>query len=316
MDAAEKANEIAKDRVSKVLDQYDPLRNVYGDILQGFSLVTHKDQDIYIKHFGDADHALIAKMKINLTKKYLDMGVPSREERLLILKSGEEWTEDDEILITQHEYTIKDSSEGLQNLIIQQQRDHAEKMLGEAELKLQELQHRKRNLIGVCADSKAEKISSNYYIYFSLFKDKEFKENLWTEEEFDELEDILLVDYIVLYNRTLTNFNDRNFRKIASLPFVLNPASYCKDQGMFFFGKPVTEFTTYQMSIFSKAMRNCFILRESKGNPPDINNELMMQTLLDWYDQEYSIVTSPVQQQDKGETEWETQGGMHKRVVL
>ena len=33
-------------------------------------------------------------------------------------------------------------------------------------------------------------------------------------QSIDELEDILLVDYIVLYNRTLTNFNDRNFRKI------------------------------------------------------------------------------------------------------
>jgi hypothetical protein len=42
----------------------------------------------------------------------------------------------------------------------------------------------------------------------------------------------------------------------------------------------------------------------------------MMQDLLDWYDQEYSIVTSPVQQQDKGEKEWATQGGQHKRVVI
>ena len=115
----------------------------------------------------------------------------------------------------------------------------------------------------------------------------------WDKKTFEEMDEKDLFRYIGIYNKALSYFSNRNLRKIACLPFVLNNASYCKDQGMFFFGKSISQFTTYQMSIFTKAMRNTFVLRETKTTPPRINNELTVQALLDWYDTEYSIVTMP-----------------------
>jgi hypothetical protein len=49
--------------------------------------------------------------------------------------------------------------------------------------------------------------------------------------------------------------------------------------------------TNYQLSVFTKVMKNTFILRETKtSGSPDINNELTMETLLNWYELEYSII--------------------------
>ena len=75
------------------------------------------------------------------------------------------------------------------------------------------------------------------------------------------------------------------------MPFTLNLASYCKDNGEFFYGKPITQMTNYQLSVFTKVMRNTFVLRETKSNgSPDINNELTMRDLLEWYEHEYNII--------------------------
>jgi hypothetical protein len=42
------------DATSKVLDQYDALRAIWGDILQGFSYL--RDEDVYLRHLGEPEH--------------------------------------------------------------------------------------------------------------------------------------------------------------------------------------------------------------------------------------------------------------------
>jgi hypothetical protein len=273
--------------VVPVLEKYDTLRAIWGDILQGFSFC--EEENIYVKHLGDMDHCRIAKIKEKLIQKYLKMGVPTRQERLDIIWD-QEWNQDDEDEIVSHEYFIIDNEPTLQKLKLPKQREFLQKKMDETKLELARKRQEKENKIGVCAETKAEKLANNYYIYFALYKDEDCKEKLWDKEEFDEIDDRVLVKYIVMYNRVLSIFNQENFRQIAVMPFVLNIASYCKDQGEFFYGKPITEFSNYQLSVFTKVMRNTFILRESKGHSPDLTGELMMQDLLDWYDMEYNMI--------------------------
>ena len=105
------------------------------------------------------------------------------------------------------------------------------------------------------------------------------------------MEDHELTKYIIIYNQQLAPFSLKNFKKIAVMPFTLNLASYCKDQGMFFYGKPITEFSNFQLGCFTKIMRNTFILRETKSSgSPEITNELMMEELVNWYDHEYQLI--------------------------
>ena len=281
-----------QDNKSRVLDQYDALRAIWGDILQGFSYL--EDQKVYVKHLGDVEHGKISTIQTELIMKFLKMGVPTRQERLdFITKESQEWNQDDEDEITSYEYFITDNAPNYERLVIGSQKKHLKKLLDENKSKLREKKEKKELLIGAVAETKAEKIANTYYIYFAFFKDKEFSVPLWQSmEAFDKIEDSELGGYIWAYNQSLHPFNNKNFKKIAAMPFTLNLASYCKDQGMFFYGKAITEFTNYQLGVFTKVMRNTFVLRESKGESPEINNECMMKDLLDWYDSEYNVIAA------------------------
>ena len=280
-----------QDNKSLVLEQYDALRAIWGDILQGFSFSESKK--IYIKHLGDIEHGKIAQIQTDLALKFLNMGVPSRQERLdFVMNESEEWTQDDEDEITSYEYFISDNEPTWKSLTIGAQKKQLGELLEENKTKLWEKRQKKEDIIGAVAETKAEKLANTYYIYFAFYKNEQLSEPFWqTMEEFDEVEDSELGSYIYHYNNSLKPFSMLNFQKIACMPFTLNLASYCKDQGMFFLGKPITEFTNYQLGIFTKVMRNSFVLRETKSvGAPEINNELTMKSLLDWYEHEYQLI--------------------------
>ena len=57
METLDNAEEVAKDSKLPVLEAYDALRVLYGDILRGYSF--HKPETIYIKHFDDLDNIQI-----------------------------------------------------------------------------------------------------------------------------------------------------------------------------------------------------------------------------------------------------------------
>ena len=279
------------DATSKVLDQYDALRAIWGDILQGFSYCV--DENVYLKHLDDIDHSQIAKIQTNLTHKFLKMGVPTRAERLdFIINESQEWTQDDEDEITSAEYFISDNMETYETSVIPAQKQEIGKAIEEAKEIIHKKKIERETKIGVVAETKAEKMANNYHIYFAFYKDSELKQRMWSRDEFEDLEDYELTKWIIKYNQETNCFSNKNFKKIAAMPFTLNLASYCKDQGMFFFGKPITQFSTYQLGVFTKVMRNTFVLRETKkkAGSPEINNELKMQDLVDWYDTEYNII--------------------------
>ena len=279
------------DSKSKVLDQYDALRAIWGDILQGFSYI-HKEK-VYIKHLDDVDHSHIAKIQTDLTLEFLDMGVPTRQERLdFITKESEEWNQNDEDQITSSEYFILDNEQTWKDMQIPSQKEHLGKLLEQHRENISKKKREREDKIGTVAETKAQKIANSYYLFFSMYKDRALTKPLWESlEKFDELEDGELAKHVWAYNEALAPFTGLNFQKISAMPFTLNLASYCKDQGMFFYGKAVTQFTNFQLGVFTKVMKNTFILRETKseGSPP-INNELTMKSLLDWYDQEYSMI--------------------------
>jgi hypothetical protein len=281
---------VKDDAKAPVLEQYDALRVIYGDILRGYSY--YKPENIYVKHFDDQDNIEIARKKEGLMRLYLEQGVPTEVERLRVVFDSGEWNEKDDEKIEQLEFNISDNVNLLKNISVPSQQEGLRLRIEEWQKELGKLRAEKFATLGVTAEHRAQKITNNYFVYFAFHKDPELKEKFWSEKQFQEMDETELVRYIKVYNESLKDFEDRNFRKIACLPFILNFASYCKDQGMFFYGKPITHFTNYQMAIYTRAMRNTFVLRESKGSPPEINSFLMVQELLNWYDEQYAIISS------------------------
>ena len=281
---------ITEDGKTPVLEQYDALRVIYGDILRGYT--HYEPEKIFVKHFDDQDNIHIARKKEGLMELYLKQGVPLEAERIKIVFDSGEWNTGDDEKIEQLEFNISDNANLLKGITVPSQQEGLRIRIEEWQKELTKLRAEKFATLGITAEHRAQKITNNYFVYFAFHKDAEFKEKFWSEKEFQEMDEADLVRYIRIYNQSLKNFEERNFRKIACLPFILNFASYCKDQGMFFYGKPITHFTNYQMAIYTRAMRNTFILREAKGSPPEINSFLVVQELLNWYDEQYALISS------------------------
>jgi len=281
------------DKESKVLDQYDALRAIWGDILQGFSYMPSKK--IYVKHLDDLDHCSIAKLQTSLALEFLNKGVPTRKERLdFIMNESKEWSQDDEDEISSAEYFIIDNESAWKESALPAQKQMIGEQLDKARETIRTKKQELESKLGAVAETKAEKLANSYYIYHAFHKDQDCTERLWESmEEFDEIEDFELTDHIYDYNRALAPFSAKNIQKLAVMPFTLNLASYCKDNGLFFFGKPITQFTNFQLSAFTKINRNTFVLRESKTDgAPEITNNLTMRELVEWYDHEYAVIVA------------------------
>ena len=307
-------NAIAKDSESLVLDEYEPLRILYGDILRGCSF--YRPEKIYVKHFTEKDNLKILRKKQELIEEFSSLGVPTAKERAKTIKESDEWTQDDDDFIIEKEFNISDNEKILQTVIVPSQKEALEKSINEWRVELTAKKAEKESLLGVTAESRATRIAHNYYAYYAFFKDLKCKKKFWDKTVFEEMDEDILIKYLKIYNKILNQFSDRSIRKISCLPIVLNAASYCKDQGMFFYGKPVTKFTTYQMALYSKTMRNAFVLRDGKDNPPDINNDLTMQGLLDWYDSAYSSITMPGGESASTEFNQKMKGGTRRGMTF
>ena len=308
------ANATTDDSKSLVLDQYDTLRILYGDILRGYSF--YNPEKIYIKHFSEEDSLKIVRKKHQLIHEFSSLGVPTEKERLQTVRESGDWTQEDDDFISEKQFNISDNEKILKTVSITSQRKSLEEVIKNWRMELAAKLSEKESLIGVTAESRATRISHNFFVYYAFYKDPECKEEFWEKKEFEEMDEDILIKYLKIYNNELNCFSDRSLRKISCLPIALNAASYCKDQGMFFYGKPVTKFTTYQMAVYAKIMRNTFVLRESKDDPPDINNDLTMQELLNWYDQAYASVTMPGGNAGVTETNQEFKSGSRRSMTF
>ena len=73
---------------------------------------------------------------------------------------------------------------------------------------------------------------------------------------------------------------------------VMNPLTYCKSNIYNFLGKPIVEYTQFQMDLLSKAIRNINILENAEKDPPSINETTESSELVDWYDIQYQKLMS------------------------
>jgi hypothetical protein len=72
---------------------------------------------------------------------------------------------------------------------LKSKRDVFKQQIENLQKELSDLENKKRNLFGQTAENFATKKSNEYYIRNIFYKDNKLKKYLFTDEEFDELED-------------------------------------------------------------------------------------------------------------------------------
>jgi hypothetical protein len=272
----------------KLLTEVEELKIIYKEIIDGCS--PNSNSPNFIKHLTDLEHIEITRKRLEFYRKYVADGIPNETEKLQDLISSEAWSKDNEEKILEYRYSISDNEKNIPKLIPQQQ-PMIQRIVNDTKAKLNILLLERAELMGSTANEFAEKEGFNYYLFLSLYKDRECKDRLFKEfAELDELESEDLKPFFQSIEETKKKITESNIKKISSLPFFINTFSYSKDNVTTFLSKPISQLTPYQVHLFSLGVRNINILGRTEGEPPELHEDTKIDDVVLWYDQQYSVM--------------------------
>lgn len=261
--------------------EIEEAQRVYKDILNGFSVIEFEEETLYVKHLSDLDHGWIQEYKKNCYSQAKKRGVLTEEQKIDSLIEQELWSRKKSERVSSLLEEVANLTTTKRKLVLKSQIKQIQKNIDELEKELNELTQEKAELIGVTCENYADKKVNERYIFYCLFKDEELKEQKYTEEEFDELEENTLIKIISINNNKLAEMGQDNIKKISACPFFLNSLMICKNNPFTFFGKPVVKLTNFQQELFSTGQRYRSVIENSGKIPPDSTS---LKAMVSWYE--------------------------------
>lgn len=255
-------------------------RKIFRDIVKGRSDAKIEGSKYYIKHLSAIDQVDIDEIKETYYDQALKRGIPTKEEIIEGLKKDGVWTDSDENDIQTQKNFIEQLQKNKTQLVLKSQIDKQNESIQEARAKINELESRKNQLIGVNAEDYSEKRANDYYIIKSFYKDLDCTDPLFPEErDYNELYAEEVVYYINCYNEIFKLFEEIKIQEMILQDFyyIYFPFS---DDTVGFFGRPVVELTYNQLKliVYTKIFKNIF--ENNKHIPEKIKKD--PQALLDY----------------------------------
>lgn len=245
------------------------LRFLFVDILKGYTASYYKDNKLYFKHnnsFNSGDIDYIKEEFINKAKK---RGLPTeiQKEEYLILENL--WSKDKNKEIKKIKSYISNLKQTKSKLFKNDDIEYLNKQITEENIKLLQLTTEKKELLGFTVEDYANKKINEYYMYNSLYKDKELNDKFFSEEEFDQLENKDISELLSIYNNINKDYVEKNLKKIALSSYYLSLFNLCDENAYNLYGRPIVYLTFYQMEIFGYARYFKNALSTAKHKPPD-----------------------------------------------
>lgn len=257
------------------------IRLLFVDILKGYTETYYKNNKVYFKHNTSFDSGDIDYKKQDFIRKAKVNGLPTEEEKEKYLISEKLWSKEKNDQIQKIKLYISNLKTTKSKLFRNEEIKSISEQINDQNLKLIELISERKELLGFTVEDYANKKINEYYMFNSLYKDKELKERYFSQDEFDELENKDISDIIQIYNNINKDFSEKNLKKIALSSFFLSLYNMCEDSPYYLYGKPVIYLTFYQIEVFtySRYFRNA--LSEAKHKPVDELYE-DPDKLIDW----------------------------------
>ena len=260
---------------------------VYQEIVEGCSFCP---KGFFVKHLCDLEQIELTRKRIEFISKYVEGGIPTEEERLKQVIDSGEWSEEKEGDILAYRMTLLDN-EKMFSTVIPIQQSAIRKAIEQTRNELIKLLMAKKLAVGTTAEELADRDGSYYTGFLSIFSDRACTQRLFaTWEDFESLAETKQEEYNKAIEDTLAKFSELNVRKIAALPFFLNPFSYSKEAIHTFVDKPMCRLTNFQIHLFSLGSRNINILSQAEGSPPEYFEKTSAEEVAKWYDSQYSII--------------------------
>lgn len=226
------------------------LKKIYGEIILGFSRGNVFGRGCIIRHFTPKDQAEIDSEFIFYLERAKREGLLEESDKIKELIKTGDWSEDNDIKLSNLSLELGNLKNTKTQLIFKEQIQPIEDRIVKVSEELNKLSQEKASLIGITADSFANKKINELYIYCSFY-DEDNSKRLFGKEEFRDF-DYSEIDTIARhYNEVTENFRDSNLKRAALNPSFQNYLSLCGDNISSFFGKPIIDLSFYQCELIS-----------------------------------------------------------------
>tara|TARA_A100001201_G_scaffold41750_1_gene42749 strand:- start:369 stop:1355 length:987 start_codon:yes stop_codon:yes gene_type:complete len=259
---------------------FSKCRRLYKDILNGYTYVPY--HKLYVKHFKEVDVGEISQIKQYIIEESKSKGLKEEKEKVEFLIENELWELEKEQTIESLTEQINNHKQAKTKLFLKAQLNAVQKQIDTKSKQLKDLQTEKDSVLGLTLEKYSDRRSSEQIIRLALFKDKELQVPLFSESEYDDLDPSESEKYIAIYSGAMSEFTNNNLKMISAASFFMNPLMLSKSNPFIFFGKSLTQLTTFQTEIFSIGLSYKSVLE--KGDSPSAEYHSDLEKMVEWYE--------------------------------
>jgi hypothetical protein len=233
--------------------------SIIGEVFDGYTEVFFNGDPVYIKHYNIRDQRYIQKYYEKHKNIAIKKGLETEKERIEQIIKDEIWHQDDDLKISNLEFEISNLVQTHKKLFLPSQKELMAKDIESKKLEIYILKNKKRELVGKTAEEYASSRSNEEMLRYFLFKDKELTENLFTEDEFSELDDIELLFFMNQQAEASNRLSELNIQKAVLRPFFSMYLSQCENIKDFY-DKAIVSLSVYQLktALFARMFFNIF----------------------------------------------------------
>ena len=251
------------------------LRRAFVDIVNGWSPIRIGDIKAIVKHLSYRDHLDLEEIQDRYLEHALENGLPNLKSREKHLVSVGLWSDKKERAILDQKAYVKGMVDGKKNIHLPSILSKISEQIKQEELKLFEMEREKSDLIGLTAEAYSVKRCNAHYIFKSIYHDTRFCRQVYSEETFDDLTDSEVSQIVSSYNYSTSYCSDFNIKKLSIQEFYQAYYYLCEDDFQSFFGKPICDFTFYQIKLanYSRYFKHILEGTDIKSLPERIQND-------------------------------------------
>ena len=241
------------------------LEKLFKEIRLGFSSFIYEEKRCFVKHASYDQTDILNESYEEYYNKAKSKGVMTEKELLETLEEQEVWSQKDEELFEKKEIEMKNLKKTSANLIVKAHKESFKKRIKDIEEKV--LKHRKKrnSLVKNTVEEYAHKRANEIFMFHSLFKDRDFKEKLFSKEEFDHLNKIELGEIYFIYNKAIEEYSQDNIRQISIEPFFTSLFNlFDKDVSLVVITSILPVFLFLRLFFFSTVSSTSFSIFTSK----------------------------------------------------
>jgi hypothetical protein len=256
----------AKSKTSSKAERLKIQRQVYFEILEGYTPALIHGEKSFIKHFDLRAQTAVDAYYQEIYEDAQEKGLLTEAQLLEQLIEDGIWSKKEEDHLHELGRKLKGAHSTLAKLASAAMRESLEESIKRIEEQIAEAEHKKGSLIENTCEQFSEKKSSDLVVKLAFYKEDKVTP-FYSDEEFDMLERGEILELIGIHNKACTHLKTDTLRAIAIADFFTAYFSLVDSEPSKFFAKPVYELTFFQVNLLSYARIYSNILKNL--DPPE-----------------------------------------------